>query len=234
MKKSNLITLLVFLVLIPMTLYIGKTVPGRGYYLVATVMLLELMVPFLTMFEGRRPQAREIVLMAVLCVLAIVGRVAIPFPTLKAIFGIIMISGIALGPESGFIIGAVSALASNFFYGQGAYLPWQMMAYGAGGMLAGFLFSKRMLPRKSWIMALFGFLSIVLFVGPLLDSSYLFLVMPDLSLTSLWASLVSGFPVNMTQGIATGIVMFLLGRPLLDKIERVKIKYGMLEGENGI
>lgn len=234
MKKSNLITLLIFFIAIPLTLYVGGMLPGRGYYLVAGAMLLELMVPFFAVFEGRGPQAREIVLLSVLCVLAIVGRVAIPFPTFKAIFAIIMISGIALGPESGFIIGATSALASNFFYGQGAYLPWQMMAYGAGGMLAGFVFAKGRVPRKSWLMALFGFLATILFVGPLLDSSYLFLVMPDLSVASLVASMASGFPVNVTQGIATAIVMLLFGRPLLDKIDRVKVKYGMMEGENGI
>lgn len=234
MKKSSLITLFVFIVLMPITLYFGKMIPGRGYYLVAGILLLELMIPFFAIFERRKLQAREIVLLAVLCVLAIVGRVAIPFPTFKAVFGIIMISGIALGAESGFMIGALSALASNFFYGQGAYLPWQMMAYGAGGMLAGLVFAGKKPNRKPWIMGLFGFLAVVFFVGPLLDSSYLFLVMPDLSFASLTASLVSGFPVNVTQGISTALVMFLLGRPLLDKIERVKVKYGIMEEKDGI
>ena len=65
---------------------------------------------------------------------------------------IIMLSGMAFGPEAGFLVGAVSAFASNFFYGQGAYTPWQMFAYGAGGMLAGFLFAKGRIPQKRWIM----------------------------------------------------------------------------------
>ena len=59
-----------------------------------------------------------------------------------------MLSGIAFKPEAGFMVGAVSALASNFFYGQGAYTPWQMFAYGAGGMLAGFLFAKNRPPKN--------------------------------------------------------------------------------------
>ena len=58
--------------------------------------------------------------------LAIAARVAIPFPHFKAIFAVVMISGIAFGPETGFMVGAISAFASNFFYSQGPWTPWQI------------------------------------------------------------------------------------------------------------
>jgi energy-coupling factor transport system substrate-specific component len=197
-------------------------------------MILELMVPFFMAFEGRKPQARELVVIAVMCAIAIVARTAIPIPHFKAIFAVIMLSGIAFGPEAGFMVGAISAFASNFFYGQGAYTPWQMMAYGAGGMLAGFLFAKGRLPQKPWVMAVFGFFATILWVGPLLDCSHIFLMLSVINRDSILAALLSGFPVNLSQAICTVLIMLLFGRPLLDKLDRVKTKYGMMEDEDGL
>lgn len=137
MKKSHIATLLIFLLVIPATLYFGLRLTGRAYYLTSTLVIIEIIIPFLLAFESRRPQARELVVIAVLSALAVAARVAIPIPNFKAIFAIIMLSGIAFGPEAGFLVGAVSAFASNFFYGQGAYTPWQMFAYGAGGNAGG-------------------------------------------------------------------------------------------------
>lgn len=229
MKKSHIAMLLDFFAVIPLTLYFGLGLPGRGYYLTSTIVIVELMIPFLLAFETRRPQARELVVIAVLSALAVAARVVIPIPHFKAIFAIIMLSGIALGPETGFTVGAVSALASNFFYGQSANTPWQMFAYGTGGMLAGFLFAGGRLPRRSWVMGLFGFLTTVLLVGPLLDTGTVFLSLPTITWEAALPLYVSGFPVNLSQGISTFLVMLLFGRPLLEKLDRVKLQYGMGE-----
>lgn len=234
MKKSNIATLIVFLLLIPATLYLGTKLSGQSYYITGTLIILELMIPFFMAFEGRKPQARELVVIAVMCAIAIAGRAAIPIPNFKAIFAIIMLSGIAFGPETGFMIGAISAFASNFFYGQGLYTPWQMMAYGAGGMLAGFVFAKERLPRKPWVMAVFGFFAVILWVGPLLDCSHIFLMLTAINWSSAIAIFISGFYVNVSQAICTVLIMLLLGRPLLDKLDRIKLKYGMMEDENGL
>ena len=234
MKKSNIVTLIIFFLLIPATLFLGTKIPGRSYYITSTLMILELMVPFFMAFEGRKPQARELVVIAVMCAIAIVARTAIPIPHFKAIFAVIMLSGIAFGPEAGFMVGAISAFASNFFYGQGAYTPWQMMAYGAGGMLAGFLFAKGRLPQKPWVMAVFGFFATILWVGPLLDCSHIFLMLSVINRDSVLAALISGFPVNLSQAICTVLIMLLFGRALLDKLDRVKTKYGMMEDEDGL
>lgn len=163
-----------------------------------------------------------------------VCTITIPIPNFKAIFAIIMLSGIAFGPEAGFLVGAVSAFASNFFYGQGAYTPWQMFAYGAGGMLAGFLFAKGRLPQKRWVMAVFGFLACVLFVGPLLDTCTVFLTLPVINAQTAWPLYISGFPVNISQGVCTALTMVLFGPALLEKLDRVKLQYGMTEDGNGV
>jgi len=233
-RKSNIATLIVFLLLIPLTLFFGTKLSGRSYYLIGTLIIVELMLPFFMAFEGRKPQARELVVIAVMCALAIAGRVVIPIPNFKAAYAIIMLAGIAFGPEAGFMVGAITAFASNFFYGQGPFTPWQMFGYGAGGMLAGFCFRKNWLPRKNWVMAVFGFVAVLVWVGPLLDCSHIFLVLPKITWTAVVATFVSGFYVNVSQALCTALVMFLLGNALLEKLDRVKLKYGMMEDENGI
>ena len=80
MKKSNIATLVVFALVIPLTLALGSRMEGRWYYLTSTLIIIELMIPFFLAFEGRKPQARELVLIAVLCALAVAARVAIPIP----------------------------------------------------------------------------------------------------------------------------------------------------------
>lgn len=229
MKRSTLASLVVLFVLIPATMWLGSCLPGRSYYITGTLVVMELLVPFLMVFEGREPQARELVMVAVMCALAVAARAAIPIPNFKPIYGVIMISGIAFGGETGFLVGAVSAFASNMFYGQGAYTPWQMLAYGLAGLLAGFAFAKGRLPRHPLVMAVFGFVCTVLIVGPVLDSSTIFLVSIRLSWKTVWPFFVSGFPINVSQGICTFLTLLLLGRPLLEKLDRVKVKYGMME-----
>ena len=228
MKKSNVAMLIVFLALIPLTLFLGDKLPGKGYYVTGVLIIFELAIPFFMMFEKRKPQARELAVLAVMVALAVIGRVAIPVPHFKAAFAIIMLTGIAFGPESGFIVGAITAFASNFFYGQGAYLPWQMIAYGAGGMLAGFVFIRNK-KRNPWVMAIFGFFANVLWIGPILDTSHVFVMLSEFSFDAFAASLAAGLPVNLSQGICTALMMLVFGRPLLEKLDRVKRKYGMAE-----
>lgn len=233
-KTSRLAILLDFFLMIPLTLWFGLRLSGRGYYITSTLMIVELIVPFLLSFEHRRPQSRELVVIAVLSALAVAARVAIPIPHFKPMFAVIMLAGVALGAESGFMVGAVSAFASNFFYGQSANTPWQMFAYGAAGMLAGLLFARGRLPKKPLILAAFGFLSVVLIVGPLLDTASVFLMLSRPTAAGAWAMYLSGLPVNLTQGLCTFLTMLLFAKPLLEKLDRVRLRYGMGEEEDGL
>ena len=229
MKKSTLATLGVFLLLIPATLYLGAKLPGRSFYITGTLIIIELMLPFFLMFEGRKPQARELVLVAVLCAIAVAGRVLIPFPNVKAVYAVIILAGIAFGPETGFMVGSITAFASNFFYSQGPYTPWQMMAYGAGGMLAGFLFRKGRLPRDPVVMGVFGFCTVIFWIGPLLDCSHVFLMLTRITPAAVIATLFSGLYANIPLAVTTLMVLLLFGKPFLRILDRVKTKYGILD-----
>ena len=229
MKKSALFTLLTCFVLIPLTLYLGTRMTGRWYYFTSTLIIIEILIPFFLTFESRKPQARELVVLAVLCALAVASRVAIPIPNFKPIFAIIMISGIAFGPQSGFLVGAMSAFASNFFASQGPWTPWQMMAYGIAGLLAGSIWKHRRLPRKPVVLAVFGFFFTVCVVGILLDCCTVFTSLTTFKWSSVLLILANGFPINLSHGISTAVTMILFSKPLLQILDRIKIKYGMME-----
>ena len=101
-------------------------------------------------YERSRPGSKVLALVATLAALAVVGRIAFaPLPNVKPTTDIVVLAGYVLGGAPGFAVGAVSALASNLFFGQGPWTPWQMGAWGACGLFgAGLgLLTRRRLPR---------------------------------------------------------------------------------------
>ena len=221
MKKSTFFSLLAIFLLIPGTLLLGRSLPGRWYYLTATAIVVEIMLPFFAAFESRRPQARELVILAVMAALAAVSRVAFVFlPYFKPLTGIVMLTAVAFGPQAGFLTGAMAIFASNFFFSQGPWTPWQMFAYGIG--------------RKKWqnpfVMAAFGFLAVLLIVGPLLDSCTVFTMLTSFTREGLLLIYGQGVPVNLMHGTGTAVTIALLGKAMLKKLSRLQTKYGMLEG----
>ena len=230
MKKSTFFSILAIFLLIPLALWLGTRVKGRWYYLISTMIILELMVPFFLRFESRRPQARELVILAVMAALATVSRIVFSFsPFLKTITGIIMITGIAFGPEAGFLTGAVSAFASNFFFSQGPWTPWQMFAYGFGGFFAGLIFHRHRQWAKPWILAPFGFLTILLIVGPMLDTCTVFTMLTKFTRKNVLAVYAAGVMYNVNHGIGAALTLLFVSHPLLSKLDRLQTKYGILE-----
>lgn len=140
--KHFWVSIAVIFVMLPVLLVISKYFGNRKYYLCSILLIVLAMVPFLLSFEQRRPQAREIVTLAVMCAIAVASRAAfIMVPHFKPLVGIVMITGMAFGAEAGFLTGAVSGFVSNFLFGQGPWTPWQMFAFGIAGFLAG-VFAK--------------------------------------------------------------------------------------------
>ena len=125
--------------------------------------------------------------------------------------------------------GAISAFASNFFYSQGPWTPWQMMAYGFGGFVAGLLFRKPGKRRNPLVLAVFGFFAILLVVGPLLDCCTVFTSLTTITPEAVMLVFVRGFPANLTHAGGCAATMLIFSKPLLEKLERLKTKYGMME-----
>jgi energy-coupling factor transport system substrate-specific component len=86
-------------------------------------------------YERRHPSARVLALVGALAALAVVGRIAFAaVPNVKPTTDIVLFAGLSLGGAPGFAVGALAALVSNFFFGQGPWTPWQMAAWGSVGI----------------------------------------------------------------------------------------------------
>ncbi len=229
--KSTWLCLFIIVILVPATIFVAWELGDRKYYITSVLIIFYAMIPFFVSFESRKPQAREIVTIAVLCAIAVASRAAfIMLPAFKPIIGIIVIAGMAFGARAGFLVGAVSAFVSNFIFGQGPWTPWQMLAFGIAGFLAGFLHEKGILDSNRKIqVTIFGGLVVMLIVGPLLDTSTLFMMMSMIDTSSALTVYLAGVPINAVHAVAVMITLFLLTKPMMEKLTRIKIKYGMME-----
>lgn len=221
------------LLLVPLTIFIGIVYFGKkSYGVVSILVLLECMAPFALIFEGRKPKARELVLIAALCALAVAGRAALfMLPGFKPVAALVILSGVTFGGETGFLVGAMSMLTSNVLFGQGPWTPFQMFAMGLIGFLAGVSFQKGLLRAGHAPLAIFGAVSVVLVYGGIMNPASAILYQPNLSLSVLKAYYLTGFPFDLVHAAATALFLWFGAEPMLEKLERVKRKYGLTEAE---
>lgn len=230
LSRRSLAAAVVVLLAIPMTIYIGIYFFGdRKYYFISLLIILEAMLPFALIFERRKPQARELVIIAVLCAIGVAGRVAFfMLPQFKPVIAIAIIAGVAFGGETGFLVGAVTGFVSNMFFGQGPLTPWQMFAFGVIGFLAGVLFRKGLLLRSRTALCVFGGLSAFLIYGGLMNPAVLLTNQPSPTLDMLWPYYLQGIPFDLIHAVATVVFLYIAAEPMLEKLDRIKEKYGLL------
>ena len=197
---------------------------GDNYALASLLVTLLALVLFSCGFERRKTGTRRMILVAVMTALSVVGRfVFMAIPGFKPITALVVITAMYLGGEAGFLTGALSALISNFYFGQGPWTPFQMLSWGLLGLLAGFL--ARPLKRSRILLSLYG-----IFAGV----AYSFIM--DVW-TVLWynggfnpalyvAALGTALPYTIAYAVSNVIFLNLLARPFGEKLERVRIKYG--------
>lgn len=230
LPKRTIAATAIILLTIPLTIFVGTVyLYDQKYLFISLLVLLECMLPFFLIFEGRKPQARELVIIAVMCAIAVAGRsVFMALPQMKPVIALVIIAGVALGAESGFMVGAVTMLVSNIYFGQGAWTPWQMFAAGIIGYLAGLLFQKGLLSRSRGALCVFGFIVTVMIYGLIMNFSTLILSRTPINSATLLAFYAQGLPFDIVHAISTLVVLFFAAEPMLFKLDRVKTKYGLL------
>ena len=216
------------LIAIPLTIYIGTYYLGdRKYYFISLLIILETLIPFALMFERRRPRARELVLISVLCAIAIAGRAAFfMLPQFKPLAAVVIIAGACMGAETGFLVGAISGFVSNFFFGQGPLTPWQMFAFGLIGFFAGLIFRRA---KTKGGMCVYGFFSVLVIYGGLMNPASIIIWQPDPTWEMILAGCVMGLPFDLLHAAATVFFLFFAAEPMSEKLERIKEKYGIIK-----
>ncbi len=231
--KRTWISLLLMILLVPILLYLSvKIFHGKKYLAVSLIIVFSAMIPFFLVFEGRKPQAREIMVIAVLAAIGVAGRGAFfMIPSFKPIAAIVIITGISFGGEAGFLVACMIMMISNMFFGQGPWTPWQMFSYGLIGFLAGILYQKGILKAKKLHLCLYGFLSIMFIWGGIMNPASVLMSYGYLTKESVIAFYISGAPVDLVQATSTVFFLWFLSKPLLEKLERIKRKYGLIKRE---
>lgn len=198
-----------------------------NYYIVSVVILIASMLPFFVSYEQKKVTARDITLTATLIALAVVSRAAFYLvPQVKPIAAVVIVSAVCLGAHKGYIVGAFSAFVSNFIFGQGMWTPFQMVALGTVGLLAGLIF--RWLKVNRYTLSIVGFVLATVVYGAIVDmSTVLSAYGNNVTLKGALSIYASGAVFSLVFGGATAVFLFLFGMPFITKIERISKKYGM-------
>lgn len=198
-----------------------------SYYLISAIILVLSLIPIFADFEASAPSAREMSLLAVLIALAVVSRaVFYLIPQFKPIAAVVIVSAVCLGANRGYIVGAFSAFVSNFIFGQGIWTPFQMVALGVVGFLAGLIFKKIKPTRVN--LSVVGFVLAFAVYGLIVDLSSVLTMVTDYSVEAVLAIYVAGVPFSAVFGAATAIFLFIFGESFIKKINRINTKYGIV------
>ncbi|MBE6834664.1 MAG: ECF transporter S component [Ruminococcaceae bacterium] len=220
LKKALSIILPCFVM--PVVIVVGSLYSReKSYALSSLVLALLSLVLFLCGFESKNTGTRRLVIIAIMVALSSLGRL---IPIVKPVTFLVVITGITLGPQAGFLTGAFSAVISNISFGQGPWTPFQMFAWGMLGFIAGLL--EKPLNRKK------AYLYLYLFFGGVF---YSFIM--DIW-TVLWyeqgfvpelykAAIISAIPYTLVYACSNVVFAVLLAKPMCEKLNRVKIKYGV-------
>ena len=231
LSKRTLTAALMILIAIPLTIWFGiYYLDDRKYYFISLMVILETMLPFAMIFEGRKPQARELVVIAVLCAIAVTGRIAFfMVPQFKPVVALVILAGVCFGGEAGFMVGAVSGFVSNFFFGQSPLTPWQMFSFGIIGFLAGVLFRKGLLRRTTPALCIFGGLATFLIYGGLMNPASVLTAQGQPTAEMFFLAYLQGIPFDLIHAASTVIFLLVIAKPMLEKMDRIKMKYGLIE-----
>ena len=205
---------------------------GDRLYLIASVVLIILaIVIFVRSFERKKPGTKDVVLLSVMISLGVVGRlVFFMVPQFKPCAAIVIITGIMLGKQAGFLSGVMTAFISDMFFGMGPWTLWQMIGFGLIGLISAIIFNKERIEKMGGfaklILCTYGFLVTFLLYGLLMDTATVFMVTDKPKLATFVATYSAGIVFNMIHGISTFIFLYLMANPLSKKIKRVLVKYG--------
>jgi energy-coupling factor transport system substrate-specific component len=214
----------VVLALVPLTLLVCAALDVHMSALLTALVALAAVVVMLAGFERTLPGLRQVMPAVVLGSVAAAGRILFaPIPNFKPVSAIVIMCGAVYGKSCGFVAGALAAVVSNAFFGQGPWTPWQMYAWGLVGYVAGALSERGWLERPL-VRDAFALLSGLLY-GSILDSWNLVGWVHPITWQSAFANYSLGFWHNLMHGVATLVFLGLIWGPWERKLARVRDKY---------
>lgn len=172
-------------------------------------------------YERSRPPAKVVALVATLAALAAIGRIAFaPLPNVKPTTDIVLIAGYVLGGAPGFVVGALTALVSNLFFGQGPYTPWQMVSWGLVGVFGALI--ARLVGRDLGRMPLAAACGAAGLGYGLVMDAHMWVMYSGHTLAELWVVLGRGLPFNVAHAIGNVVFCLAFGPLLVRTLTRFR------------
>ena len=224
-QNKNLRTTMKYLipfVLIPVLVTVSALVfAGQRYIIISLGIALLAILLFMTGFERKNIGSRRMVITAIMTALTVFGRF---IPLFKPITAICVMTAVYLGAEAGFLCGSMSVLISNIYFGQGPWTPFQMLGFGLIGLFAGYL--SKVLLRSRWLMILYGVIAGVAY-SFIMDIWTVLWYAGGFDLKLYTAAIVSAIPFTLLYAVSNVVFLLILQKPVGDKLNRIKIKYGV-------
>ncbi|APX73239.1 ECF transporter S component [Companilactobacillus allii] len=218
-RKSGLLLAVSIIILILLTIL------DKGNYLLLSFIFLGLtLCVYFIKFEHSQKTSREIVFIAIICALAVGGRVLFAaLPSVKPELFILILGAMVSGPETGFLMGTIIAITSNMYFGQGAWTPWQMFALGIIGLISGMMANKKI---PVWILTIWGFLAGFL-MGWIMDIYYIIGFVSPITFKSVGISLLGSFYFDLIHAVFTAVLLLLVGKRWIKIFNNYKKKYNL-------
>ena len=219
----------ILLLIIPLTVFLGIVVFGaKRYAFVTAAVAVMSVLPFFIVFEKNQRNQKDplrLSVIAVITALSVVSRIAFSFvPSFKPVSAVVIIAGMFLGGEAGFMCGSLTALISNFYFGQGAFTPFQMLAWGLIGFFAGVF--GRGLRKYVPILLIYGAISGIAF-SLMLDVWSTIWFDGYFNLQRYLVQITAALPMTLSYAVSNVIFLLVLAAPFGRKLERIKVKYGL-------
>ncbi|HSR95077.1 MAG TPA: prenyltransferase/squalene oxidase repeat-containing protein, partial [Solirubrobacterales bacterium] len=175
-------------------------------------------------YERSRPTSQVVALVAALAALAIAGRIAFAaFPNVKPTTDIVIFAGYALGPAPGFAVGGLTALVSNFWFGQGPWTPWQMAAWGLCGILGAGLAVARPRAGRLTLAAVCALAGVAF--GALMNFSLMATYGGDLSLQRFLVLEARAVPFDAAHAIGNATFALIAGPAMVRMLVRFRERF---------
>ena len=209
-------------VLIPALAVLGATVFDNSRHIIISLCIAVLtLFIFASGYEKKKAGTWRMVIAAVMIALCVFGRF---IPLFKPITAITIITGMYIGSETGFLVGAMSALISNIYMGQGPWTAFQMLAWGLIGFVAGVLADP--LRKHRALLLAYGVITGILY-SFIMDIWTTLWYVGGFDVGVYLSALVTAVPYTVSYAVSNFIFLFFLAKPFGDKLSRIRIKYGV-------
>lgn len=218
---KNILKYIIPLLLIPITVIVGMFVFSEKAYSFVSMAVAVLSCILFYMECEKHGKTRKLIIVSVMTAISVVGRfIFAPIPAFKPVTAIVILTAIYLGSSAGFLTGSFSALISNFYFGQGPWTPFQMLAWGIIGFFAGLLGKKL---RNRFILSIYGAFAGVLY-SMVLELWNVLWYNNSFNINLYLTFLISSFPHTVIYAISNIIFIMLMYKPIGEKLERAEIR----------